>query len=122
MAVTDIGGFLQQDSVTILNGQSQPAAGYDLANRTLMGLELPAAWTAAGLSFQASRDNATWRDLFTINGEYAFPSSSGGQFLAVDPNYFLGVRYLKIRSGTTGAPVAQGADRVVNLVFRQVQT
>ena len=49
---------LVQTAVTISNGQSlSPQA--NLGNKLLVGIQMPAVWTAAALTFQASPDGGT---------------------------------------------------------------
>ena len=106
--------------VTIANGQSLSAA-VDLVGSVLVGIQMSALWTAAGLSFQASVDNSTFQDLFDSAGTEKTLTVVLAHALALkadDLATFVAWRYLKIRSGTTGAPVAQGADRILTLICR----
>jgi hypothetical protein len=43
---------------------------------------------------------------------------AAGQYLAIDPAFWHGANSIKVRSGTSGSPVAQGADRTLTLVVR----
>jgi hypothetical protein len=101
---------------TIASGQSLSAA-IDLAADRLHRIALPAAWTAASLTFQVS-SGAGFNDLYTADGEYTLPASAvaAGRSIVIDPAVFYGVRHLKVRSGTSAAPVAQAADRSMSLV------
>ena len=57
-------------SATIANGASLSGA-LDLNERTPVALLMPAAWTAASITFQASFDNSTFYNVFTAaGGEY----------------------------------------------------
>jgi hypothetical protein len=91
-----------------------------------VGLWTPAAWTAAAITFQMSRDGgATWGDLFDEAGaevtipSAAIPTAAARRF-ALNPRIFLASALLRIRSGTTAGagPVNQGGDRVITLVVR----
>lgn len=123
-----VAAFLQPDTtvladaeyvdVVITNGTSLSAA-VDLGNRTPVGLLVPATWTAAGISFQGSPDGTTYGKLVDSTGtEVTAASLAGGEYVALDPSKFFGVRFLKVRSGTNGTPVSQGGDRTVRLVGR----
>jgi hypothetical protein len=107
-------------SVTIPNGGSIMADGVDLNQFTPVGVLLPAGWTSAGLSFAASPDGATYGALYDKDGEVMIATLAGGEYVVLDPLKFFGARWLKIRSGTAGSPVNQGADRVLTLVVRRV--
>lgn len=104
-------------AAVILSGASLSAA-IDLAEQRLHRIAMPAAWTAAGLTFQVSADGVTFNDLYNEAGEYALTSSVVGasRSIVVDQAIFYGIRYLKVRSGTGAAAVNQGADRTLTLV------
>ncbi|WP_257164680.1 hypothetical protein [Bradyrhizobium sp. SRS-191] len=105
--------------VTILNGVAL-SADIGLGDGTLCGIAMPAAWTPAGLSFQASVDNgATWLELQTSSAAVAVTAAQG-QFIALDPAIWRGVNYIRVRSGTSASPVNQGADRVLTLITRRM--
>lgn len=99
---------------TILSGESLSAA-VNLAGHVLCGVYMPAAWTAAGLSFQASIDGETFVDIYSAGAELT-AAAGASQYVALDSMLFLGVRSIKVRSGTAGVPVNQGADRALILV------
>lgn len=105
--------------VTIANGGSLSGA-IDLAGRTAIRLLMPAAWTAAVLTLQFSPDGVTYNNVYDSFGtEYTIQAAASRAILLV-PADFLGVRYLKLRSGTAGAAVNQGADRAITVVSRPV--
>src|SRR3954454_10155280 len=96
--------------VTIANGQalSGPVA---LGEFVLTGIAMPAAWTAAGLSFQVSIDGGTtWLEMQSISPPIS-STAPAGQFIAIDPTLWRGINMIQVRSGPSGSPVAQGADR-----------
>lgn len=101
------------DTVTIANGQSLSAALFIGGNR-VVAIEMPAAWTAAGLSFQASADGVTYNDVHTTSAELTV--TAGASRLLLLGRALEGTVFLKVRSGTSGTPVAQGADRVLKLI------
>lgn len=103
-------GQISQVTANIANGASQSAA-LDLAVARLGRITLPAAWTAADLTFLVSDDNITFNPLYDKDGvEYKVVAAASRTVLIAVAD-FLGVRYLKIRSGTVATPVAQGASR-----------
>lgn len=106
-------------TVTIANGASLSGA-IDLGSSSLACILMPAAWTAAGLSFAVSTSLAgTYVPLWNASGsEYIVPSTSAvaSQFIILPLADFLGIQYLKVRSGTAGAAVNQGADRGLVLI------
>ncbi|WP_234680804.1 hypothetical protein [Bradyrhizobium monzae] len=98
---------------TILSGQNL-SAPIDLANHALAGIEMPSAWTSAVITFQVSSDGVTYRDFWDENGEVSFQAAANRAIRIASWSWFA-IRYLKIRSGTSATPVAQAADRVINL-------
>lgn len=107
----------------IANGASLSGA-IELAEGQLVGLLMPAAWTAAAVSFDVSYDGAAYAPLYDQNGEVkvssTYVSATERRFFALDPVSFLGAKFVKVRSGLNGAAVAQGAGRTVTLLIRGV--
>lgn len=87
---------------------------------TLVAIVMPAAWTAADLTFQASNDNTTFTDLYSASGTEYTASAAADRWIAFDPADFAGVTHLKVRSGTSSVPVTQAANRVLTLIVRTV--
>ena len=117
---------LEAIPVVIANGQSLSAA-IDLGSKTLVGIQMPAAWTSPGgaygqLSFQASFDGATFANVFDDNNfEFFLYAAAPGYtvFRAVPSTLlWLGVRWLKVRAGLSGSPVNQDAERTIQLLVR----
>jgi hypothetical protein len=101
-------------TAVIANGASLSGSVY-LGSLTLLSIIMPAAWTAASLTFQVSNDGTNWNNLYdTANTEVAYTVAAGNA-LAVEPDKFAGWRFLKVRSGTTAAAVAQAAERTFTL-------
>lgn len=107
---------LETLTCTIESGASLSGA-VDLGGRKLVAIDMPASWTAASLTFQASVDNSTWDDLYDGATERAL-TVAASRYMHQNIADWVGVRYLKIRSGTAGTPVNQGGDRVITLVVQ----
>ncbi len=86
----------------------------------LVGIIMPATWTAASMTFSASDDNTTFRDLYDSAGTEITYTVAASHHIRVTPSDWAGMQYLKVRSGTAGAAVAQGGARLIKLVFREV--
>ncbi len=92
---------------------------------SLVGIQVPANWTTAGITFQCSIDGGvTWGEVTDITGTaITVTSLTGGTLVynvALDPAKFRGVRAIKVRSGTQAAPVNQTNQVTLQLVLRQV--
>lgn len=113
---------LQLEKITIANGASLSDA-VACNSRSLVGIIMPAAWTAAGLTFQAGGFTApglsvgSFANIHNSAGELAY-TVDASLYIAVDTLDFLGAQQVKVRSGTAGTPVNQGAARELYLVFR----
>ncbi|HWJ72606.1 MAG TPA: hypothetical protein VNX29_05495 [Kaistia sp.] len=111
------GAQLVTVAATIASGGSLSGA-VDLGTGRLVGLIMPASWTTASISFQASADGANFYDLYDDSIERAIASGSAiaSRFIALSLSDWLGVRAIKVRSGSTSAAVNQGASRIITLV------
>ena len=108
------GAGLVAATASISNGQSLSGA-IDLGGARLAYIQMPASWTAAALTFQASADGVTYVDLYDNDGVEYSASVAASQGIIVPLTDFLGIRYLKVRSGTSAVPVNQGGDRTLTL-------
>ncbi len=104
----------EPEAVTIANGASL-STGINLRGRVPTGVYMSAAWTAAVLTFQASPDGSTWYNVQTESVELSI-TTAAGQYIAFEPTRFFGINWLKVRSGTSGTPVNQAADRALVLM------
>jgi hypothetical protein len=114
--VTAVGAQVVVTTVTISNGQSLSPA-IDLGTARLARIGMPASWTTANLTFQSSTDNVTYRDLYDAYGNEYTVQAAAGRSILINLADFLSIRYLKIRSGTSGTSVNQSADRVLTLTL-----
>lgn len=91
----------------------------DTGAERLVGILMPPAWDAAVITFQASPDGgATWGELVDKAGAAVSLTVAAATFIYLDPTIFAGINALKLRSGTSGAPVNQTAKRDFQLVTR----
>lgn len=107
-------------TATIANGASVSDA-LDLANTSLLGIIMPAAWTTAALTVEVSADNSTWTGLaYDQDGSQcnSIASPVAGSAYALNALGLLPYRYIRLRSGTTATPVNQGAARSITVITR----
>ena len=102
-------------TATIANAASLSDA-IDLQGGRAVAIRMPAAWTTAVLTFQGSEDDSNYADIYTAGGVELQCAAAASRWIILEPQFFLGCRYLKIRSGTSGTPVAQGAARSLSVV------
>jgi hypothetical protein len=113
------GSVASKHTVTITNGTSLSTVAH-VGEETLVGIILPAGWDVAALTFQVSNDNVTFYNLYDKDAEVTVTSAAGSRSVALDPVKTFPYPYLKIRSGTSGTPVNQTADRSIILLSKPV--
>jgi hypothetical protein len=96
------------------------SSSVDLGDTVLVGVITPAAWTAAAITFEASIDGTNWRPMRSSSAEVSIVtgqiSTTEARYIALDPNIFRGVRFVRLRSGVSGTFVNQAAARTLTLV------
>jgi hypothetical protein len=106
----------QYPTVTIANGAALSNA-IDLGDGELYAIFMPAGWTAAAVTFAAATSLAGTYNLVenAAGTELSLATPGASDVITLDPEAFRGLRFIKIRSGTAGTPVNQGAERVITL-------
>lgn len=117
MAHTRFPPIIQSTTVSIASGAALSSA-VDLSGTSLVAIQMPSAWTTANLTFQASDAGTTYNNVYNDAGTEYSVTAGGARYIITDPTEFIGIRYLKLRSGTAGTTVAQGAARTVTFVLR----
>ncbi len=101
-----------------------PAVNLD--EDTLVGLQMPAAWTTAAISFQSSVDGVTFGNVFDSAGTEATIASGTAlvdRFIPFTKDMvdtFRAIRHVKLRSGVAALAVQQGGARTIKLITRQI--
>lgn len=108
--------FSQTD--TIPNAGST-GTGFATNDAHLVGIYMPAAWTAAVITFDTSLDGVTWQSAIDINASEITVQATAGKNHQISAQVFEGVQYLRVRSGTFVTPVAQGAARTITFKLRR---
>lgn len=88
----------------------------ELGGADVIRINMPAAWTAADITFQVDDGDGTFRDLYMDWGFELYVECDAGQ--SIECSVFLRlqqIKQIKIRSGTSGAPVVQLAEREIRL-------
>lgn len=115
--VTPVGSqAIETTTVTIANGESLSGA-IDLGGRKLAGIVMPASWTAAALTFQASPDGVNYFNVYDNATERSL-TVAASYYSALTPSSWTSIRWVKLRSGTAGSAVNQGGARVLTLVVQ----
>ena len=112
--------FRKTETVTVGAGASLSGSSASMAGRVLVGVITASTWDAAKMTFQASLDGTNFFDVTYKGTEYEVASVTAAKFIAVDPEVFYGAKYIKVRSGTSGAPTNQVDATIVTLVTRPI--
>jgi hypothetical protein len=102
---------------TILSGQSLSAGGQP-NGLEIVGCVMPAGWDTATITFQGSMDGATWQNLYDETGGEVTLQAAAGRYIVVPPALMAGLPWVRVRSGTSGTPVNQTADRLLTWLIR----
>ena len=103
-------------TATILSGTSL-SGSVTVGEGVPVGIAVP-PFTSAAITFQESADNVTFYDAVDAAGaEITLGAATTGSKFYPLPAGLTGA-YLKVRSGTSAAPVNQGADRTLTLVLK----
>lgn len=101
----------QRRTLTIANGASL-SGELDLTEFTITGIIMPAAWTAADLTLAASdAAGGTFVPVYDAAGTELTIQADTSRFIALSPDATRALRFAKLRSGTSGSAVNQGAAR-----------
>lgn len=92
-----------------------------LGGRGIVAIRMPAAWTPAALTFQSAPNGeaapvSPWMDLFDATGVEVQAAADASRHIAILPAALRGLLWVRLRSGTSAAPVDQAADREIILV------
>lgn len=117
MAAFDAG--INTASATIANGASLSDA-VTIQNSAVVGIIMPGTWTAAVLTLQGSVDGTTFTDLYDPFGAEIVIAAAASRHIVIPPASLNGLAAIKLRSGTAGAAVNQGAARSITVVTRRV--
>jgi len=107
---------------TIADGASL-SDGVFCEGGVIVGIIMPAVWDAAVITFQTCLDNASYLDAYSAAGAEHTITVAADQHIWLDPSQFASYRWVKVRSGTSAAPVNQttgDADKLVTLIVRGI--
>lgn len=107
---------IRTPTAVIASGASLSGAIY-VGSGKLVSIQMPAAWTSAGLSFAGSADGVTFNPIYDGSGAEVTFAADAAEMIAIDR--FEGAIWLKVRSGTVGSAVTQGADRSLVCVIQK---
>lgn len=88
-------------AASIANGQTVSAA-IPTKGLTLVGIQLPAAFTGTAMTFQGSVDGTTYQAVYsTTSGTALSYTVAQAHYVAIDPVPFYGLAFIKLVSGSS---------------------
>lgn len=115
-----MGAIASTLTATIANGAALSGSIF-LGEKSLVAIQMPAAWTAADITFQVSDDGSTYEELLDDSGTaISITAPAAGNRLNLAAGDYASVLFLKVRSGTSGVPVNQAAARTLTLITRKL--
>lgn len=104
-------------TATILNAASLSDTVELYAGRPAR-ISMPAAWDAAAITIQVRGADGTFRNLYDAAGnEYTLQAAAGREIFFPTSDLRNIGNAIKLRSGTSGAPVPQTADRAISVII-----
>ena len=108
-------------TATIANGEAL-SGEIDLGGYQIGAIQMPAAWTAANITFTAATaTGGTFQSLYDDSGLEVTVTAAAAECIALSSNALnlAPLRFIKIRSGTAATPVNQGAARTIQLILKR---
>ncbi len=104
-------------SAAVIAASASLSGAIDCEDTRISRIQIPSAWTTANITFQTSVDGVTYADLYDSFGVEYVVTAAASREIILPLADFLGIRFLKIRSGTTGTPVTQSAARSLPIML-----
>ena len=93
--------------------------GCTQTNERVVAIIMPAAWTAASMTFQRGISSSAMANVYDDAGNEVTLTVDASRHVVLDNDVsknLTNVRFLAIRSGTSGSAVNQGAQRLIEVV------
>lgn len=104
-------------ATTTIPAASSLSGEVDLGGMNATALVVPSTWDAADITLQASFDGGTtWHDVVGDDGAEYVVSVTPGAAILLSYMDLEGFDLIRLRSGTSAAPVNQAADREIGVV------
>ena len=119
-----VNGMERATTTLTIPASASVSEAFPLATRSLLGFITPAAWSAATLTIEVSLNGTNWFTAYdsygSAVGSYTNIPTTTATAYAVDFTSLLPWLFVRLRSGTSAAPVTQPANRVFQVVTREL--
>ena len=89
-----------------------------LKSHALNAIIMPAVWTAASITIQASIDGTNFFNVYTAAGAEYTITTAASRYITIPASDLTSVKYLYFRSGTSGTPVSQAQDSKLTILCK----
>ena len=120
-AISDVQPVGGSVTLNIADATAVTSAAADLLGNRLVGIVMPATWTAAVMTFQVSNDGITYQELYGSTGSAISYTVVQAHNVNVPIADFAAWQFIKVRSGTSGTAVNQSGGTNVILVAKPVK-
>lgn len=103
-------------TATILNGASQSNTIQVAESVRIVGLVMPAAWTAAAITLLGSLDGQNFLPVHDAAGTEVTYVVDANRIVDLTNQRRNSLRFFRLRSGTTALPVVQLGDRAITVL------
>lgn len=118
-------GRLTIHRAKIANGASLSGELLQAPDHEIVAIQMPASWTAANLTFQSRSANEgapdVLQNVFDSGGTEVAITAAAGRYIVPTGSVaaqLAALDVVKVRSGTSGVPVNQGAEREILLICK----
>lgn len=120
--ITETAENLWAEVVTIPAGASKSDPVCTQGHQ-LVGIQMPAAWTAASIGFDSSVDSLVFQTTLDNNAGLIQEKVAASQFILIPLAHWIVVPYLRLKSvvAASDTPTNQVAAATLILLFRRVQ-
>lgn len=106
-------------TAAIANGQSLSGI-LRVDGLSVVAFIMPAAFTGTALTFQAAANEAdTFANVHSSAGTELSVTVAASRFVTLPAAFIQGAHFIKVRSGTAGAPTAEGAARAITVILQR---
>lgn len=108
---------LAEPTEVVISSGTATSENLSAGGRFPCALFMPAAWTAANITFEASPDGSTWYPVHLADGTAYTLTVAASRFISLTTEYFFGAKHIRVVSS-----VNQGADRTITLMMARPVT
>jgi hypothetical protein len=110
---------LRVDTATIAEAGTATDGALNLEDGALIGFVVKTGWTAADMGFSVLY-GSTWYPVYDSHGNEVLVDVAADTFVSIPPSVLPSMGRVKLRSGATGASVAQDSARTILVYSRKV--